>query len=87
MTVELVRRRCIGERRSGAGLRPTGTSALATGTAARQRMRWAIAEIVRGSSFGRAAHVAGFADQAHFGHDFRRTFGAAAGISLTRVRA
>jgi AraC-like DNA-binding protein len=51
-----------------------------------QRMRGAIAEIVRGSSFGRAAHLAGFADQAHFGHDFRRTFGAAAGRSLTRVR-
>jgi AraC-like DNA-binding protein len=51
-----------------------------------QRMRAAIAEIVRGRSFGRAAHVAGFADQAHFGHDFRRTFGAAASRSLTRLR-
>jgi AraC-like DNA-binding protein len=51
-----------------------------------QRMRGAIAEIVRGSSFGRAAHLAGFADQAHFGHDFRRTFGAAATRSLMRVR-
>ncbi len=51
-----------------------------------QRMRGAIAEIVRGSSFGRAAHLAGFADQAHFGHDFRRTFGAAASISLARIR-
>jgi AraC-like DNA-binding protein len=51
-----------------------------------QRMRRAIAEIVRGSSFGRAAHVAGFADQAHFGHDFRRTFGAAASRSLSSIR-
>jgi len=51
-----------------------------------QRMRGAIAEIVRGSSFGRAAHLAGFADQAHFGHDFRRTFGAAASRSLTHIR-
>ena len=52
-----------------------------------QRMRGAIAEIVRGSSFGRAAHVAGFADQAHFGHDFRRTFGAPASRSLGNTRA
>lgn len=52
-----------------------------------QRMRGAIAEIVRGSSFGRAAHAAGFADQAHFGHDFRRTFGAPASRSLAQVRA
>jgi AraC-like DNA-binding protein len=51
-----------------------------------QRMRGAIAEIVRGSSFGRAAHLAGFADQAHFGHDFLKTFGAAASQSLDRVR-
>jgi methylphosphotriester-DNA--protein-cysteine methyltransferase len=51
-----------------------------------QRMRAAIAEIVRGSSFGRAAHLAGFADQAHFGHDFRRTFGAPASQSLADPR-
>jgi AraC-like DNA-binding protein len=51
-----------------------------------QRMRGAIAEVVRGSSFGRAAHLAGFADQAHFGHDFRRTFGAAASRSLGKLR-
>jgi methylphosphotriester-DNA--protein-cysteine methyltransferase len=51
-----------------------------------QRMRGAIAEIVRGSSFGRAAHLAGFADQVHFGHDFRRTFGAAS-RSLFAIRA
>ena len=52
-----------------------------------QRMRAAIAEIVRGRTFTAAAHTAGFADQAHFGHDFRRTFGAPASRSLARVRA
>jgi len=50
------------------------------------RMRRAIAEIVRGRSFTRAAHLAGFADQAHFAHDFKRTFGAPAGVSLGVVR-
>ena len=51
-----------------------------------QRMRGAIAEIVRGRSFTQAAHAAGFADQAHFGHDFRRSFGAAPSRSLASVR-
>ena len=51
-----------------------------------QRMRASIAEIVRGRSFTEAAHAAGFADQAHFGHDFRRTFGEVASRSLRRVR-
>jgi AraC-like DNA-binding protein len=51
-----------------------------------QRMRAAIAEIVRGHSFTRSAHQAGFADQAHFAHDFRRTFGAPASVSLTKIR-
>jgi AraC-like DNA-binding protein len=50
------------------------------------RMRAAIREIVSGSNFTRAAHAAGFADQAHFAHDFRRTFGAPASRSLSRVR-
>lgn len=50
------------------------------------RMRGAIAEIVGGASFTQAAHAAGFADQAHFAHDFRRTFGAAASRSLRGVR-
>ncbi|MBA3554398.1 MAG: AraC family transcriptional regulator [Gemmatimonadales bacterium] len=50
------------------------------------RMRAAIREIVRGSNFTTAAHAAGFADQAHFAHDFRRTFGAPASRSLSRVR-
>lgn len=51
-----------------------------------QRMRAAIAEIVQGHSFTRSAHQAGFADQAHFAHDFRRTFGAPASVSLTDIR-
>jgi AraC-like DNA-binding protein len=51
------------------------------------RMRAAIREIITGSTFTRAAHAAGFSDQAHFAHDFRRTFGAPASRSLTRVRS
>ena len=51
-----------------------------------QRMRAAIREIVTGSNFTTAAHAAGFSDQAHFAHDFRRTFGAPASRSLSRVR-
>lgn len=50
------------------------------------RMRRAIDAIVAGANFTTAAHAAGFADQAHFAHDFRRTFGAPASVSLTRVR-
>jgi len=50
------------------------------------RLRAAIREIVHGSNFTAAAHAAGFADQAHFSHDFRRTFGAPASHSLSRVR-
>ncbi|MEP9352782.1 helix-turn-helix transcriptional regulator [Xanthobacter sp. KR7-65] len=50
------------------------------------RMRRAISEIAAGSSFTAAAHGAGFADQAHFTHDFRRTFGAAPSQSLRGVR-
>lgn len=52
-----------------------------------QRMRAAIREIIGGRSFTAAAHTAGFSDQAHFAHDFRRTFGAPASRSLSRVRA
>jgi AraC-like DNA-binding protein len=51
-----------------------------------RRLRGAIAEIVAGSSFTEAAHAAGFADQAHFAHAFRRTFGAPASPSLRKVR-
>ncbi|WP_238179900.1 helix-turn-helix domain-containing protein [Methylobacterium oxalidis] len=50
------------------------------------RMRAAIAEIVAGSNFTAAAHAAGFADQPHFAHDFRRTFGAPASASLLHIR-
>lgn len=50
------------------------------------RMRRAIGEISRGSNFTAAAHAAGFADQAHFTHDFRRTFGAAPSQSLRGLR-
>jgi AraC-like DNA-binding protein len=49
-------------------------------------MRRAIEEIVAGANFTAAAHAAGFADQAHFAHDFRRTFGAPASRSLSGVR-
>jgi AraC-like DNA-binding protein len=50
------------------------------------RMRAAIGEIVAGRNFTTAAHAAGFSDQAHFAHDFRRTFGAPASVSLSKVR-
>jgi len=50
------------------------------------RMRAAIAAVADGSSFTHAAHAAGFFDQAHFGHDFRRTFGAPPSRSLDGVR-
>jgi AraC-like DNA-binding protein len=50
------------------------------------RMRVAISEIAKGSNFTTAAHAAGFADQAHFAHDFRRTFGAPPSHSLLGVR-
>lgn len=51
-----------------------------------RRMRAAIRAIVDGATFTRAAHEAGFTDQAHFAHAFRRTFGAPASVSLSRVR-
>jgi AraC-like DNA-binding protein len=50
------------------------------------RMRRAIGAIVAGANFTAAAHEAGFFDQPHFAHDFRRTFGAPASRSLTKVR-
>ncbi|WP_040577194.1 helix-turn-helix transcriptional regulator [Methylopila sp. M107] len=50
------------------------------------RMRRAIDAVVAGANFTTAAHDAGFSDQAHFAHDFRRTFGAPASRSLTGVR-
>lgn len=50
------------------------------------RMRRAIAHVIAGANFTGAAHAAGFADQAHFANDFRRTFGAPASRSLSGVR-
>lgn len=50
------------------------------------RMRVAIQEILDGSDFTTAAYAAGFADQAHFAREFRRTFGAPASPGLSRVR-
>ncbi|MEI9899840.1 MAG: helix-turn-helix domain-containing protein [Hyphomicrobium sp.] len=40
------------------------------------RVRMAIREVIGGSNYTAAAHAAGFADQAHFTREFRRTFGA-----------
>lgn len=50
------------------------------------RMRRAIDAIVGGNNFTEAAHAVGYADQAHFAHDFRRTFGAPASGSLLNIR-
>ena len=50
------------------------------------RMRRAIAVAATGATFTQAAHAAGFADQAHFAHDFRKTFGAPASGGLLNVR-
>src|SRR5690606_8562992 len=51
-----------------------------------RRVRVAIAEVVRGSRFTAAAHAAGYADQAHFTNDFRRTFGGPPSLSLLGLR-
>ncbi len=50
------------------------------------RMRRSIEAIVAGGNFTTAAHAAGFFDQAHFAHDFHRTFGAPASRSLLDLR-
>lgn len=50
------------------------------------RMRRAIGAVVHGANLTEAAHAAGFSDQPHFAHDFRKTFGAPASFSLTGVR-
>lgn len=49
------------------------------------RLRRAIREVVDGANFTTAAHAAGFADQAHFSNDFRRTFGAPPSASLPKL--
>lgn len=51
-----------------------------------QRLRLAIEEVIKGNNFTHSAHAAGFYDQAHFSHDFRRTFGAPASESLKTIR-
>ena len=51
-----------------------------------RRMRAAITNVINGSNFTTAAYAAGFADQAHFAREFRRTFGAPASRGLSRVR-
>lgn len=51
------------------------------------RLRSAIGEAVTGSNLTTAAHAAGFSDQAHFAHSFRRTFGAPASPSLLMLRS
>jgi transcriptional regulator GlxA family with amidase domain len=50
------------------------------------RIRAAISQIAAGSNFTTAAHAAGFAGQAHFTNDFRRTFGAPPSVSLLDLR-
>ena len=51
------------------------------------RMRLAVSEVIKGSNFTTAAHAAGFYDQPHFAHEFRRIFGAPASRSLANVRS
>jgi AraC-like DNA-binding protein len=51
------------------------------------RLRGAIREVSNGSSYTSAAHAAGFADQAHFARDFRRTFGARASQGLSKTQS
>jgi AraC-like DNA-binding protein len=50
------------------------------------RMRIALRAIAKGGNFTTSAHEAGFYDQAHFNHDFYRTFGAPPSRSLTNLR-
>ena len=50
------------------------------------RMRTAVRDVVQGSNLTMAAHGAGYCDQAHFAHEFRRIFGAPASRSLANVR-
>jgi AraC-like DNA-binding protein len=51
-----------------------------------ERMRAAIREVLRGANLTGAAHAAGYTDQAHFAHDFKRIFGAPATPSLINAR-
>jgi AraC-like DNA-binding protein len=49
------------------------------------RMRHAITQVVQGCDFTTAALAVGFADSAHFSHQFRRTFGAPPSVSLSKL--
>lgn len=51
-----------------------------------RRMLDAIDHVVAGASFTTAAHAAGYADQPHFAHHFRRIFGAPASPSLRQAQ-
>jgi AraC-like DNA-binding protein len=51
-----------------------------------QRMLAAIGEVTSGANLTTAAHAAGYCDQPHFAHEFRRVFGAPAGPSLRSAR-
>ncbi|HVJ78595.1 MAG TPA: AraC family transcriptional regulator [Hyphomicrobium sp.] len=51
-----------------------------------RRMLRAIREIVSGANLTNAAHAAGYADQAHFAREFRRTFGASASAGIAGAR-
>jgi AraC-like DNA-binding protein len=51
-----------------------------------RRMLRAIREIVSGANLTNAAHAAGYADQAHFAREFRRTFGASASAGIIDAR-
>lgn len=52
-----------------------------------RRMLLAIREVIKGANLTTAAHAAGFSDQPHFSHEFKRIFGAPATPSLARIRA
>jgi len=46
------------------------------------RLRAAMREIAKGTTFTSAAHESGYVDSAHFAHDFRRMFGSTATLTL-----
>ena len=52
-----------------------------------QRLKIVIKEVMAGGNLSSAAHLAGYYDQAHFGHHFRQTFGAAPGKSMINMRS
>lgn len=52
-----------------------------------QRLKIVIKQVMAGHNLTSAAHMAGYYDQAHFGHHFRQTFGAAPGKSMINMRS